>query len=52
MIYKIKCYSEKEAEKLYKMLDKLKDVAWIGDGEITQDKRVVTFKVKRQSRFY
>lgn len=44
--YKIKCYSEEEAEKLFDMLNKLKQVEYIEEGEIELDKRVVIFKTK------
>lgn len=46
MKYKIKCLTSKEALKLYKMLNKFKQEEYIGDGEISLDRRNVTFEIK------
>ena len=46
MKFKIKCYSEKEAVKLFEMLDELKQKEYIGEGEIDQNKNIVIFKTK------
>ena len=45
-IYKIKCYSKKEANKLYEMLNKFKQEDYIGDGEIELKGRLVIFRIK------
>lgn len=44
--YKITCLNEKEAIKLFNMLNKFKKEDYIGDGEIRQDGRIVIFKIK------
>ena len=46
MKFKIKCYSEKEAVKLFEMLNKLKQIEYIGEGEIDQNKNIVIFKTE------
>ena len=46
MKFKIKCYSKKEAIKLYNMLNELKLANWIGEGEIELNERIVIFKTK------
>ena len=45
--YKIKCLNSKEADKLYKMLNKFKQEEYIGDGELELKGRIVIFRIKR-----
>jgi len=43
--YKIKCYSNKEANKLYEMLYLLKQTGYIRNGFIELKDRIVIFKI-------
>lgn len=42
--YIIKCFSEKEADKLYNLLNNLIDKEIIERGEVEQKNRTITFK--------
>lgn len=48
MKYKIKCFNNKEALKLYKMLVKFKQKEYIGYGEISVNKKIVIFNIQEK----